>query len=121
MAAIIPPEIHGQKYISLATFRKTGALVHTPIWFAEQDGRLYFMTSTKSGKFKRIRNNPSVKIAPCTIRGRITGSEFPATARILPESEFKRTRGILNDKYWAARIPFIWYNTDAYLEITLRS
>ena len=121
MAASIPPEIHRQKYLSLATFRKTGALVYTPIWFAEQDGRLYFMTSSKSGKFKRIRNNPSVKIAPCTMRGTITGPEFSATVRILPESDFQRTRAILNAKYWAARIPLIWYNTDAYLEITLQS
>jgi len=78
MAASIPPEIHGQKYLSLATFRKTGALVYTPIWFAEQDGRLYFMTSSKSGKFKRIRNNPSVKIGPCTMPGIFGHGPHPA-------------------------------------------
>jgi PPOX class probable F420-dependent enzyme len=54
----VPAEIHKQKYISLATFRKSGVAVHTPIWFAEENGRLYLMTSSKSGKYKRIRNNP---------------------------------------------------------------
>ncbi len=114
----IPVEIRGQKYISLGTFRKTMVKVNTPIWFAEENGRLYFMTGSKLGKYKRIRNNPSVTIAPCTIRGKITGPEFPATARILPPQEHERVRRLINAKYWLARIPFLWRNTDAYLELT---
>ena len=118
MDAKIPSEIHGQRYISLATFRKNGVAVYTPIWFAEDNGRLYFMTSSKSGKFKRIRNNPKVKIAPCTMRGKITGPEFVATVRILKPEEFQRVRQGINAKYWLARVPFLWRNTDTYLEIT---
>jgi PPOX class probable F420-dependent enzyme len=76
------------------------------------------MTSSKSGKYKRIRNNPRVTIAPCTMRGKIIGPEFPATVRILPPQEFERTRCLIKAKYWLARIPFMWRNTDAYLEIT---
>ena len=114
----VPAEIHGQKYLSLATFRKNGLAVHTPIWFAEENGRLYFMTGSRLGKYKRIRNNPRVTIAPCTIRGKIIGSEFPATARILSPEEHQRARQLINAKYWLARIPFLWRNTDAYLEIT---
>jgi len=52
--ASIPAEIHGQRYLSLATFRKSGVAVYTPIWFAEDDNKLYFMTSSKTGKYKRI-------------------------------------------------------------------
>lgn len=114
----VPSELREQKYISLATFRKSGVAVRTPIWFAEQNGRLYFMTSSKSGKHKRIRNNPKVTIAACTVRGKIIGQEFPATVRILPPEEFQRVRRLINAKYWLARIPFLWRNTDAYLEIT---
>jgi hypothetical protein len=54
----IPAEIHRQRYISLATFRKTGVPICTPIWFAEEDDKIYFMTNSKLGKVKRIRNNP---------------------------------------------------------------
>jgi uncharacterized protein len=79
----IPSEIRSQRYISLGTFRKNAAVVHTPIWFAEENGKLCFMTNSKSGKCKRIRNNPRVTIAPCTIRGKITGTESPATARFM--------------------------------------
>ena len=114
----IPAEIHGQRYISLATFRKSGVAVHTPIWFAEDNNKLYLMTSSKTGKYKRIRNNPQVKIAPCTIRGKITGPEFPATARILPPEEFTRVRRMIKAKYWLARVPFLWRNTDTTIEIT---
>ena len=49
----IPAEIRGQRYISLATFRKSGVAVYTPIWFAEDDTKLYFMTNSKLGKCKR--------------------------------------------------------------------
>ena len=114
----VPSEIHGQKYINLATFRKNGVPVSTPVWFAEDDERLYVMTSSKLGKYKRIRNNPKVKIAPCTVRGRLIGPQYPATARILQPDEFERARRLINAKYWLARIPLLWRNTDAYLEIT---
>lgn len=118
MTSPIPPAIHGQRYLSLGTFRKNGTVVYTPIWFAEDNGKLYFMTSTKLWKYKRIRNNPQVRIAPCTIRGRITGPEFPATARILPPDQFAKARRLIDAKYWLARLPLLWRNTDAYLEIT---
>jgi uncharacterized protein len=116
--ASVPAEIHGQRYISLATFRKNGVAVYTPIWFVENNDKLYFMTNSTLGKCKRIRNNPQVKIAPCTIRGKITGPEFPATARPLQPEEFDRIRQAIKRKYWLARIPFLWRNTDTYMEIT---
>jgi PPOX class probable F420-dependent enzyme len=116
--ASVPAEIHGQRYISLATFRKSGVAVYTPIWFAEYDGKLYFMTNSKLGKSKRIRNNPEVKIAPCTIRGKITGPEFAATARKLQPEEEACARQAIRQKYWLARVNFLWRNTDAYFAIT---
>jgi PPOX class probable F420-dependent enzyme len=116
--ASVPVEIHGQRYISLATFRKNGVPVYTPIWFAEDDNKLYFMTNSKLGKCKRIRNNPQVKIAPCTMRGKITGPEFAATVRVMQPEEFARARQAIKQKYWLARVPFLWRNTDTYIEIT---
>ena len=118
MASQVPPAISGQKYISLTTFRKTGVGVPTPVWFGEEDGKLYVMTRHDMGKAKRIRNKATVKVAPCTIRGKVTGPEFSATARILPTEEQKRARQTINRKYWMARIPLIWSRTDTYFEIT---
>jgi uncharacterized protein len=118
MPSFVPAPIHGQKYISLTTFRKSGAGIPTPVWFGEDDGRLYVMTRSDMGKSKRIRNNSHVRVAPCTIRGKVTGPEFSATARILPPEEQARARQTINRKYWMARIPLIWARTDTYFEIS---
>ena len=117
MAGQVPLEIRNQKYILLTTFRKSGVGVPTPVWFAEQDGRLYLMTVGSMGKTKRIRNNPQVKVAPCTMRGKVTGPEFAATARILTADQHQKARQALNRKYWMARLPF-WSRTDTYIEIS---
>ena len=112
----IPPEIKGQKYMSLASFRKNGTPVLTPIWFGETDEKLYVMTRPDSGKCKRIRNNPQVRIAPCTLRGKITGPDFSATARFLPQEDWARARKTMERKYWLLRIPFLWSKKNIYLE-----
>ena len=118
MPSQVPSAIHGQNYISLTTFRKTGAGVATPVWFGEEGGKLYVMTRSDMGKTKRIRNNPQVRVAPCTIRGKVTGAEVAATARILSVDEHARARKTINRKYWMARIPLVWWRTDTYLEIS---
>ena len=114
----IPFLIQGRKYISLTTFRKTGAGVATPVWFGEENGKLYVMTRSDMGKTKRIRNNLQVLVAPCTIRGMVTGAEVAATARILPPEEHAPARRTINRKYWMARIPLVWWRTDTYIEIS---
>jgi uncharacterized protein len=114
----IPPEIRGQKYISLGSFRKSGTVVRTPVWFGEENDKLYVMTRSDSGKYKRIRNNSATRVAPCTIRGRITGPDAPATTRILPEADWDHARRTVRRKYWMARIPFVWSKNNVYLEIT---
>jgi uncharacterized protein len=118
MPSQIPSAIQGQNYISLTTFRKSGAGVATPVWFGEGDGKLYVMTRGTMGKAKRIRNNPQVRVAPCTIRGKVTGQEFAATARILQPEEHRHARATINRKYWMARIPLLWSRTDTYFEIS---
>jgi PPOX class probable F420-dependent enzyme len=114
---MIPREIQGQKYIRLATFRKNGAAIYTPVWFGEENGKLYVMTRSDSGKYKRIRNNPQARIAPCTARGKITGPEFPATARILHPEDWPRARKVMARKYWLMRVPFLWSKKNVFVEI----
>jgi PPOX class probable F420-dependent enzyme len=118
MPSQIPAEIHGQKYISLTTFRKSGAGVATPVWFGEQDGKLYVMTRSDMGKTKRIRNNPQVRVAPCTIRGKVTGPEFPATARLISPDEFAGARKTITRKYLLAWISSPFSRADAFIELT---
>jgi PPOX class probable F420-dependent enzyme len=120
MSNPLPPEIHGQKYICLTTFRKNGAGVSTPVWFGEDNGKLYVMTRSDSGKYKRLRNNPQVQIAPCTMRGKIKGPQFSANVRILPPEEWPHAKQTIHRKYWLARVPFLWSKNNVYLEIVVR-
>ena len=76
------------------------------------------MTRNDSGKYKRLRNNSRVSVAPCTARGKITGPEFAASARILPPEQWKQGKEALNRKYWLSRLPF-WSKRNEYLEIEI--
>lgn len=115
----IPEEFRGEKYLSLATFRKTGVAVRTPVWFVENSDNLYLFTNPKSGKVKRIRNNPHVRIAPCTMRGRVTGPEFQATARILSAPEAQLGLNLMKQKYWLMRVPFLWSKDSIFIELKM--
>lgn len=91
--------LNGAQFMSLATFRKSGVAVATPVWFAERGGRLYFLTDRNAGKVKRIRSNQQVTIAPCRANGKVLGDSIPGTARILSESEFASADRLLTAKY----------------------
>ncbi len=119
MAGEIPIALKSQKYASLTTFRKNGTAVATPVWFAEDGGKIYVMTRGDSWKTKRVRNNPEVRLAPCTIRGKVTGPEFAGRARILLADEWGPARSAIRAKYWITRISALWSRKNIYLEITL--
>jgi PPOX class probable F420-dependent enzyme len=98
----------GQKYLNLETFKKNGTGVKTPVWFAadpsasldSSDAKLYVYTIGVSGKVKRIRNNPRVKIAPCDMRGRVLGEWVEARAEIVTGEEDARGTLLLRKKYF---------------------
>jgi len=119
MPGNVPAELKEHKYVSLTTFRKNGVGVKTPVWFAESGSIIYVMTPGDSVKVRRIRNNPDVQVAPCTIRGKIAGPEFAGRARILPEEEWGTARAAMRAKYWITRITALWSRKNIYLEITL--
>lgn len=95
--------LRGHWYIVLTTFRRDGAGVMTPVWFAVEDGKLYVGTPADSGKVKRIRNNPKVQLAPCTASGRALGPSIEARARVLPADEEAAANQALNRKYGLRR------------------
>src|SRR3954462_4152997 len=80
-------ELEGYQFLNLTTFRKNGIPVVTTVWFAQANDAVYLWTAKTSGKVKRIRNNPTVQIAPSTHLGRPCGPSIEATARLLPLGE----------------------------------
>jgi len=71
----------GQNYLNLETLRKSGEAMPTPVWFVQDGERLYVRTVAESGKVKRARNNPRVRVAVCGREGQLLGDWLPATAR----------------------------------------
>lgn len=88
-----------EKYVNLETYRKTGAPVRTPLWFAEENGLLYIYSLADAGKVKRIRNNPIVRVAPCDFRGNLKGDWVNGRARLLDGAEADRANSRLDQKY----------------------
>ena len=75
------------KYVSLTTFRRDGTPVATPVWVARQGDELVVYTARSSGKVKRLRNDDRVLLAPCDMRGRVTGDVVEGTARLQDDAE----------------------------------
>ena len=94
-------DFRAQKYLSLETYRASGAGVRTPVWFAAAPGpALYVYSAADTGKAKRIRRSGLVRIAPCDIRGNVSGDWMDAQAAIVGPDEFRRAMPLLNRKYW---------------------
>jgi PPOX class probable F420-dependent enzyme len=76
-----------EPYLNLATFRRSGTAVETPVWFAAEAGRLYVFSEGDAGKVKRLRANPSIRVAACNVRGRVKGAWFDGRARRVDDPE----------------------------------
>ena len=95
-----------QRYVALATFRRSGAEVRTPVWFAAMDGKLYVFTAGDSGKVKRLRHSSRARVATSDVRGNVRGEWWDADARIVTEPRvIERAHAAMRVKYgWQARL-----------------
>ena len=93
-------QFNKKQYLNLETFRKNGAGVKTPVWFVENNGKLFIITGSESGKIKRIRNNSTVNIAPCKVGGDVLGTWVKTQARIIDDSTgIQEVDKLLDKKY----------------------
>jgi uncharacterized protein len=89
----------GGRYLSLTSYRRDGVPVATPVWFVEDNGVLLVQTDAASGKVKRIRRNPSVRVGLCTASGRLLGPQVSGTAMLLDQSATSRVERMIRQKY----------------------
>jgi uncharacterized protein len=90
------------KYVLLTTFRTNGDPVATPVWIvALTDGTGGFTTEVTSGKVKRIRNNPSVTLQPCSVRGTVhrASAVVNASAEVLEGADARPVDDAVRRKY----------------------
>ncbi len=86
--------------MTLSTFRRSGAEVATPVWFAAAGGKLYVFTAGDSGKVKRLQHSSRARVAPSDARGRVQGAWRDATARLVTEpAALERAHAALRAKY----------------------
>jgi PPOX class probable F420-dependent enzyme len=71
----------------LTSYRRDGTPVDTPVTIAVEGDRAFVRTYDKAWKAKRMRNNPDVRIAPSTVRGKPVGPAIAARARLLDDDE----------------------------------
>jgi hypothetical protein len=93
------PSFAGQKYLNFESYRRSGKPVRTPLWFVESGGFLYVRTPEDTGKVKRIRRNPRVRIVVSDVRGRPKGDWMEARARIAEGAEAAQANRLLSRKY----------------------
>jgi uncharacterized protein len=88
------------KYVLVTTFRRDGTPVPTPVWAVRQGDELIIWTEAHAGKVKRIRNNGAVEVAPCNVRGKMSGPSVKGRARVLDAEESEQARRLIKSKYW---------------------
>jgi PPOX class probable F420-dependent enzyme len=89
-----------KQYLALESYRRDGRPVRTPVWFLEDNNRLlYIVTDSKSGKVRRIRKNPYVRVVPCSYKGNPEGRWLDAEATLLEEDGASEIKNMLNHKY----------------------
>lgn len=97
----VAPQPFSGRYLSITSYKRDGTAVATPVWFVQEDGRLLVETDAASGKVKRIRRNPAVRIALCTASGRLGGEEVQAAAEVLHDSAAQAAERLISHKYRA--------------------
>ncbi len=109
-------DLSKNKYISLITFRKSGAPVHTAVWFAkfsDVPNTFGIITETNAGKVKRIRNNQKIEVQVCDIKGNIKpgAAKYSGTARLVVGGEAIAVRKAIAKQYGFTYRLFSIYNS----------
>lgn len=88
------------------------------MWTAAAEGRILTTSDFDSWKLKRIARNPRVRMAPCTIRGRVTGDFIDAYARVLGEAETQQAIAGKKRRYAMFRLMVRLRKPQVGIEIT---
>jgi PPOX class probable F420-dependent enzyme len=87
----VPLDAARERYVSLATYRRDGREVRTPVWIAGAGERFYVFSAPEVGKVKRIRANGRVSLAACNYRGVVAGPWREGRARLLDDAPGRAT------------------------------
>ena len=96
--------LRGHKYCLIVTFKRDGTAVPTPVWFGlDGDGHVHFRTGAGVAKVRRIRHNPRVLVAPCSVRGKPLAPSVEGSARVLSPEDRERAEAAIQSNYGLGR------------------
>lgn len=118
------------KYVRLTTFKKDGTPVPTCVWLVRDGDHLAVITALRTGKAKRLRNDPRVLVAPSDGRGQVKPGvqDLEGTAALVTDvSEVQRVQALVKKRYgfmytiamWAQRRRGIDTSEGAAIRISL--
>ena len=95
-------ELDSARYVSFVSYRKDGTPVSTPVWIVPFDNGFAFTTEPNAFKVRRIRNNSSVSLTACDMRGKVAAGAqtYVGTAEVLQESDARSVEALIAQKYW---------------------
>jgi len=113
-------QFSNRKYLNLVTYRRSGTAVSTPMWFVEDGGVLYVRTPAKSGKVKRLRNDPRVRVVPRDGRGNPKGARVDGRVRIVDDAEAEMANRLVHRKYgWRKKLVELRYKLSPEKRVTI--
>ena len=95
-----------ERYVCLATYRRNGKEIRTPVWIAGSAGCYYLFSAGNAGKVKRIRANGRARLAACNFSGAVSSDWLEAQARVVSDVEtIAAAYAALHAKYgWQMKI-----------------
>jgi PPOX class probable F420-dependent enzyme len=106
-------DLGAAKYVSLTTFRADGTPVATPVWVVRDGEILRILTDPASGKVRRLRANPAVRVSTCDMRGRVKPDAMvvDATVQLDDETGTQRTMKLIEKRYGLMGRILGWLNS----------
>lgn len=97
-------ELDRARYVSFTSYKRNGEAVSLPVWVVSFEGGYAFTTDADAFKVKRIRNNPTVSLRVCSVRGKVApgASEYRGTAEYVDAAAADRVNRAIRRKYWIA-------------------
>lgn len=104
-------DLADEPFVLLTTYRRTGAPVATPVWVAGLDTNLVVSTPEGTGKLKRLRHTPRVRLQACSRRGTPLDGAPQVTAHAIVSTDPDTVRAVeaaLAEKYsWQWRAAMV--------------
>lgn len=101
--------IGAARFVSLTTYRRSGDPVATPVWIAPEGDALVVTSEAATGKVRRLRHDPRVRLRPSDRFGKVDPAAITVDAHAVvigPDREHPGATAALRAKY-GVQVPLV--------------